>query len=197
MYVFYHLKNYNLKGAMILHDDFRLEGENYLISILYIMMERKKRAYNFVFNNGITSSYTGNRTEAVYRVDFKSIIPPESMNSSYLMTFRFLSYSHSSANFDPVNRQILLEASLGSQMRTSLNTTQTNIIGALSYVANTYPTLTTTQLALDTKPQDNPPTYIESIRDVTTIRLTLIDAYTMTKFTNANNYVCTLSFEEL
>ena len=119
------------------------------------------------------------------------------MNSSYLMTFRFLSYSHSAVNFDTINKQILLEASLGSQMRNSLNTTQTNIIGALSYVANTYPTTTTTQFSFDTKPQDNPPTYIESLQDVTTIRLTLIDAYTMTKYANANNYVCTLSFEEL
>lgn len=160
-------------------------------------MERKKRVYNFLFNSGITSSYTGNKWEALYKVDFKTIIPPESMKSSYLMTFRFLSYSHSVANFDPGTKQILLQASLGSQMRNSLNTTQTNIIGALSYVANTYPTTTTTQFSFDTKPQDNPPTYIESLQDVTTIRLTLIDAYTMTKYANANNYVCTLSFEEL
>ena len=160
-------------------------------------MERKKRVYNFLFNSGITSSYTGNKWEALYKVDFNTIIPPESMKSSYLMTFRFLSYSHSVANFDPGTKQILLQASLGSQMRNSLNTTQTNIIGALSYTANTYPTPTTCSFSFDTKPFDNSPTYIESIQNVTTIQLTLLDAITMAKFITINQYVCVLSFKEL
>ena len=101
------------------------------------MTEIKKRVYNFVFNSQITSSYTGNRWDAAYNVDFKSIIPPESMGSSYLMTFRFKSYTNTVANFDPANKMILLQASFSSMMRNLLNTAQTNLIGMLSYSADT------------------------------------------------------------
>ena len=162
-----------------------------------MMEQRKKRVYNFVFNSAIASSFSGAKSDAAYRVDFKTIIPPESMKSSYLMTFRFKSITHSVLNFDPTTKLILLQTSFSSQMRNSLNITQTNIIGALNYVVDTYPTTTTAIFSFDTCPQDNPPVYIESIQNVSSIQLTLLDAAAYAKFTNISNYVCILSFEEL
>ena len=160
------------------------------------MEQRKKRVYNFVFNSAIASSFSGAKSDAAYRIDFKTIIPPESMKSSYLMTFRFKSLTHSAAVFNPTS-PILLQASLGSQMRNSLNLTQTNIIGILKNIPETYPSTTTAIFSFDTSTQDNPPVYIDSIANVSTIQLTLLDAAAYAKFTAISNYVCILSFEEL
>ena len=85
------------------------------------------------------------------------------MKSSYLMTFRFKSLTHSVLNFDPTTKMILLQAQFGSRMKNSVNLTQTNIIGALNYVVDTYPTTTTAIFSFDTCPQDNPPVYIEKV----------------------------------
>ena len=137
------------------------------------------------------------KSDAAYRIDFKTIIPPENMNSSYLMTFRFKSLTHSIAQFNPTTHLILLQASLGSRIRNSLNLTQTNIIGVLKNVPETYPSTSTTIFSFDTSPQDNPPVYIESIQNVSTIQLTLLDLAAYAKFTAISNYVCILSFEEL
>ena len=38
-----------------------------------MMEQRKKRVYNFVFNSGINSSYSGNKWDATYNVNFKSM----------------------------------------------------------------------------------------------------------------------------
>jgi hypothetical protein len=163
------------------------------------MMERKKRVYNFVFNSAITSSFTGNRWDAAYRVDFKSIIPPESMKSSFLLTFRLKSLTSTSANFDPLNKLILLQANFGTMMRNSINLTQSNIIGALAHSADNYPTASTTTYSFDTPPQQNPPVYIDSIQNVTTIQLSFFNGNSATPslFAGLANYLCILSFEEL
>lgn len=162
-------------------------------------MERKKRVYNFVFNSAITSSYTGNRWEAVYRVDFKTIIPPESMKSSFLMTFRFKSLTSTVATYDPLSKLLLLQANFGTMMRNSLNLAQSNILGALTHSADNYPTTTTTTFSFDTAPQQNPPVYIDTIQDVTTIQLSILNGNSATPslFTGLGGYVCILSFEEL
>jgi hypothetical protein len=162
-----------------------------------MMEQRKKRVYNFVFNSAVSSSFSGTKSDAAYRVDFKTIIPPESMNSSYLMTFRFKSLLHSAAAFNPTTHMMLLQASFSSQIRNSLNLRQTNIIGALNYSADFYPAPTTATFSLNTAPLDNPPVYVESLQDVNTIQLTLLDAAAYAKFTGIMNYICILSFEEL
>ena len=162
-----------------------------------MMEQRKKRVYNFVFNSAIASSFSGTKSDAAYRVDFKTIIPPESMNSSYLMTFRFKSILQSALNFNPTTNLILLQTSFSSQIRNSLNLTQTNIIGAINYSADFYPVPTTATFSLNTDPLDNPPVYVESIQNVNTIQLSILDAAAYAKFTGIVNYVCILSFEEL
>ena len=162
-------------------------------------MERKKRVYNFLFNSAITSSFTGNRWDAAYKVDFKTVIPPESMNSSFLLTFRLKSLTTTVANYDPLNRFTLLQANFGTMMRNSLNLAQSNILGVLTHSADNYPSPTTTTFSFDTTPQHNPPVYIDTIQNVTTIQLIFSNGNVATPslFTGLTNYLCILSFEEL
>lgn len=162
-------------------------------------MERKKRVYNFMFNSAIASSFTGGRFDAAYKVDFKTIIPPESMNSSFLLTFRFKSLTCTVVNYDPLSKFLILQASFGTMMRNSLNLTQSNILGVLTHIPDNYPTASTTTYSFDTPPQQNPPVYIDSIQNVTTIQLSILNGNSATPalFTGLTNYICILSFEEL
>lgn len=162
-------------------------------------MERKKRVYNFLFNSAITSSYSGNRWDATYGIDFKTIIPSESMNSSFLMTFRLKSLTSTVANYDSISKFILLQANFGTMMRNSLNSAQSNVIGALTHIADNTPTTTTTTFSFDTAPQQNPPVYIDSIQNVTTIKLSFVNGNSASSslFVGMGGYICILSFEEL
>ena len=118
------------------------------------------------------------------------------MNSSFLLTFRLKSLSSTVANYDSLNKFILLQANFGTMMRNSINLTQSNIIGALTHSADSYPSTITTTYSFDTAPQQNPPVYIDTIQNVTTVQLSFFNGNSPTPslFIGLANYLCILSF---
>ena len=154
-----------------------------------IIMERKKRVYNIILNSVDTKSYTGQKWNANYFVDFANIMDAEALKSSYLVRFRLRGTPMNAGAYNASNL-VVLNLGFSSCSLTMSNNANSRTVGVLSFfVDGTH--------YIDTKPDENLPMYIDNISSTSVINFNLFNAASLQTFQPTSlTYVCILTFEE-
>lgn len=164
-----------------------------------------KKSFKVVLNSYDTTSYTGIQTNASYFVDLKNVLrDPEDLNKSWYMTFCLKSISAATgSNAINPNKLFSLTLNLGNAINTYQYKNSSPFVGLLN-INNDFTAYTTTACPtfFDTKDSDNKPMFVDNLKSITNIRLTINDVTNSAihDATNAkeasNRYLCILTFEE-
>ena len=164
-----------------------------------------KKSFKVVLNSYDTSSYTGIQTNASYFVDLKQVLrDPEDYNKSWYMTYSLKSVSASASNNQITPTKIFsLTLSLGKAINVYQFRNSQPFVGLLT-VNNDFTAYTSTACPtfFDTKETDNKPIFIDELKNVTNVNLTINDVTNGTIhdpiniYMTSNRYVCILTFEE-
>lgn len=164
-----------------------------------------KKSFKVVLNSYDTSSYTGIQTNASYFVDLKTVLrDPEDYDKSWYMTFCLKSVSALTGNnlINP-NKLFTLTLSLGQFVNAYQYQNTRPSVGILN-ITNDFTAYTSTACPtfFDTKDSDNKPVFIDNLKNLTNINLTINDITNGTIhdasniYMTSNRYVCILTFEE-
>lgn len=138
-------------------------------------------------NNAI-APFTFNGTTYAYSfdVDLRSMIPPELLNSKYSMRFALVSRGNVNINEDTGSYHVAINLP-GSVSSTQLNGERTPHFGLL------YSELVNTLYAFHTRPADNGPLIIQSLKEVYKIEITIYKSLTALGVLSGFN--CVLYFD--
>lgn len=177
-----------------------------------ILAGKSKKSFKVILDSNNTSSFTGNQFNASFWVDFTKIIQDDSdFDKPYEMSFCFRTISTSAATSTlTMGNTYILCIDMGKGFNAysfdTIGGLTLNPVGILS-LSNDFTNYTATQcnIFFDTKNTDNAPTYIPNIRNLTTIKLSVVDSYHGYLFNSTNNagvnsaskYVCILTFQQV
>jgi hypothetical protein len=151
-----------------------------------------KASFNLVLNSIVTSTYTGNRSNPTFNVDWKTLIREEDYNKRYHIRFRMKTANDTNVN-DQENYRV--ELYIAGKVFNQSNLQRDFTLGMLSRVNEDM--TDGTRLAIDTKPYDNPPITIEGLPHTSSLQLKFIINSTGLEYTAIPNYVFILNFEEI
>lgn len=172
-----------------------------------------KKNFKVWLDSNATASYTGTQFDARYFVDFNQCIREQwRLNSSYKMTFSFLSRASTFAvGTVSTNNVYSLHIDLGQGAPTMYRYTSVRTPSGLVRVSSQGTGVWTVTAGVadvpvyfNAVPTDNEPVFINNLKNVTSININLIQVGTGT-FNSADNatintntrYVCCLNFEEV
>jgi hypothetical protein len=164
-----------------------------------------KKSFKIVLNSYDTTSYAGIQTNASYFVDLKNVLrDPEDFKKAWNMTYCLKSVSAaSSSNQITPTKVFSLSINLGNAVNVLQYKNSQPYVGLLN-VNNDFTAYTSTACPtfFDTKESDNKPIFIDDLKNVNFINLTINDVTNAVihdaanAYTASNRYVCILTFEE-
>jgi hypothetical protein len=171
-----------------------------------------KRRFQVVLDSNNTNSFTGSQFNATYYVDFKTVVREAwRLKKSYLMTFEFVSRASTFAvsgitsnklyqlHIDMAKAQNIYKYS-NAKVPSGIVRTSTQGTGVWTVTAGVADVPT----YFDSRPDDNTPTFIDNLLDITTINLNLLEQPNYATFNTANDatintatkYVCIITLTE-
>jgi len=171
-----------------------------------------KRRFQVVLDSNNTNSFTGSQFNATYFVDFKTVMREAwRLKKSYLMSFQFVSRASTFAvSGITTNELYQLHIDMGkgqniykfahAKVPAGIVRTSTQGTGVWTVTAG----VADVPVYFDSRPDDNAPTFIDNLLDITTINLNLLEQPGYVTFNAANDgtintatkYVCILTFVE-
>jgi hypothetical protein len=158
-----------------------------------MVFKKTKTNFNIVLNSTLTSSFTGNISNANYYVNLSSLIDDEieDYKKKYKITFRLKTAS--STNILS-SQSYLCELYINSRVYNQENLLTNYTLGVLS---KSLDDSTNNYYAFDTFPNDNPPLVIQNLDRSNSLNIQFHILETGAFFTNMPNYILILNFEEI
>jgi len=174
-----------------------------------------KKNFKVWLDSNVTASYSGTQFDARYSVDFNQCIRETwRLNSSYIMTFSFVSKASTFAVGTVSDANIYtLHIDLGQGTPTMYRYTSVRTPVGIVRVDNTGSGVYTNVAAasafdipvyFNARPLDNEGVFINNLKNVTSIALNLIQAGSGTfnsadtgSVNTATKYICCLNFQEV
>ena len=171
-----------------------------------------KRRFQVVLDSNNTPSFTGSQFNATYAVDFKTVVREAwRLKKSYLMSFEFISRASTFAVSGITSNKVYqLHIDMGKsqniyrafQSKIPCGIVRTSALGTGVWTVTAG--VSDVPVYFDSRPDDNTPTLIDNLLDITSININLIEQPNYVTFNTANNatintatkYVCILTFVE-
>jgi hypothetical protein len=167
-----------------------------------------KRVFKVYLDSNKTTSFSGNQFDATYIVDLTKVLTVDAdFDKTYNMSFAFRSRSGNGATTGlNMNDVYSLNLELGKGFNTYTANMNRNAVGIIP-INNDFTAYTSTACPSfwDAKDSDNAPITVKNVRNVNTIRLTVVNTTTDAIFNATNDntintntkYVCVLTFTEV
>ena len=167
-----------------------------------------KRVFKIYLDSNKTTSFSGIQFDATYIVDLTKVLTVDAdFDKTYNMSFAFRSRSGNAATTGlTMNDVYSLNLELGKGFNTYTANMNRNAVGIIP-INNDFTAYTSTACPSfwDAKDSDNAPITVKNVRNVNTIRLTVVNTTTDAIFNAINDntintntkYVCILTFTEV
>ena len=180
-----------------------------------ILPNQYKKSFKVVLDShsiGGNLAYTGIQFDANYNVNLLSQVDPADIDRPYSVQFTFRSVSSASATSTLTMGNIYaLFLNFANKPSNSIQPFHANNYAGVLSMNNDLTSYTTTagvtntNIFFDTKASDNAPLIVNSLRNLTSINLNVINTTTNGTFNLANNgainsatlYVCVLTFTQI
>lgn len=171
-----------------------------------------KRRFQVVLDSNNTASFTGSQFNATYAVDFKTVVREAwRLKKAYNMSFQFVSRASTFAVSGITSNKVYqLHIDMGkpqqiykqahARVPSGVVRTSTQGTGVWTVTAGVADVPT----YFDSRPDDNTPTLLDNLSDITNININLLEQPGYTTFNASNDgtintatkYVCILTFVE-
>ena len=172
-----------------------------------------KKNFKIWLDSNSSTSWTGTQFDAKYFVDLKQCIRESwRLNSSYLMTFSFISKASTFAvGTVSTTHTYTLHIDLGQGTPTMFRYSAVRTPSGIVRVSNDGTGVFTVTAGVNdipcyfnSRPEDNEPVFINNLKNVTEITINLLQSASGTfnsadnaTINNATKYICCLNFQEV
>ena len=171
-----------------------------------------KRRFQVVLDSNNTASFTGSQFNAIFAVDFKTVVRESfRLKKAYNMSFQFVSRASTFAVSGITSNKVYqLHIDMGkpqqiykqahARVPAGIVRTSTQGTGVWTVTAG----VSDVPVYFDSRPEDNTPTLLDNLTDITNININLLEQPSYITFNTANDatintatkYVCILTFVE-
>jgi hypothetical protein len=155
------------------------------------------KSFNIILNSSDTTSFNGYIYNGYYYVNFTQVIAAEELAKPWLISLKLVSKQTATL---PVSDAIyLLHLNLLTRAHVQQNRNMSQICAVLSKIEETSTVLATAAnipFIFQTGFGDNPPVYIDDLRNISQIQFKITTQDMTTVFAAMPDYVCMLFFEQ-